>query len=505
MASVRFKGGLSELIQPTSRCFLLYFLLPMFIAVVLVSLFSDFLPTVFGAYADQRFFQLGLLWVTTVIALMWKIASVEREALLPDNWAPLLVSVAFLLMAIPNSFGRFSWVEPGMYSLYFAAFTVVGWRICEERLSLPAAVMLVYVVTIGCFFYAAMTMTVYLFALSDEFSTLTDIIPWGFVNMRYWSHMATWLLPILPLALFSGPLSTNRLWRVGVGFTAAIWWWMIFMTTARGSMLSVVLSGMVVWLLYGRTAAPWLIFSFRFIVFGGLAWALLSLALPSLGSEELTVRSLHAGGSGRMPLWIEAWHMSLQQFPFGMGPQSWITHQAITEGFPANSRLGHPHNMYLMWAAEYGWLLVVAVLILVAATLRNVIANACQIRAGTHQNPTVLAAFTASAVAGLVHAGFSAVFIVPASMLAGFLVLSVFWSLNLRCPSQAEKILKPRRPVAIHLVLAMAIALGGTVWFKQVWGYYEAMASDVSQYEEGPNGAYWPRFWFHGNFPRPED
>lgn len=505
MTNTKLNWCASDLVRPNSHRFLAYFLLPVFIAVILVSLFSDFMPAVFGAYSDQRFFQLGLLLVSTVVALVWASFSIgESQKLLSDNWPVLLVSAAFLLLTIPNSSGEHAWVEPGMYALYFVSFALMGWRIHEQGLSHSAAVALVYVATIGCFFYAAMTMTVYLFAIADEFSALTDIIPWGFVNMRYWSHMATWLLPVLPLSLMYGALSKNRLWHIGVSFTAAIWWWMVFMTTARGSMLSIALAGLVACLLFGRAAFPWLVISFRFIVFGGLAWLLFSLAIPSIGAEEVTVRALHAGGSGRIPFWIEAWYMSMHNFPFGMGAQSWITHQAISEGFPGSTRLGHPHNMYLMWAAEYGWLLLVAVGILITMTLRNLVTKAGRIRTCAYKRPEVLIAFTASAIAGLTHAGFSAVFIIPASMLMGFLVLSVFWSLILRQPSQQKKISKQGGATTIHLVLAMAITLGGVMWFTQVWEYHQAMVADLSQYEERSNAAYWPRFWFHGNFPRPE-
>lgn len=279
------------------------------------------------------------------------------------------------------------------------------------------------------------------------------------------------------------------------------------MTTARGSMLSIVLAGFVACLLYGRAIFPWLTISFRFIVFGGLAWLLFSLVIPSIGAEEVTVRALHAGGSGRIPFWVEAWYMSLHNFPFGMGAQSWITHQAISEGFPSNTRLGHPHNMYLMWAAEYGWLLLVAVGVLIVMTLRNLVTKAGQIRACTDKQPEVLSAFTASAVAGLVHAGLSAVFIVPASMLVGSLSLTVFWALSLPDDRPAESPSKQATPYAyrngLSTFLAIAIVAGGIVWLNQVWGYHQAMVADLSQYEESPSAAYWPRFWFHGNFPRP--
>lgn len=509
MTSAMLKWCTSDSIHPNASRFLIYFLLPVFISIVFVSLFSDFMPTLFGAYADQRFFLLGLLLASIAIALVWTPSASEGQKILPPNWPALLVSAAFLLLTIPYASRDYAWVESGMYSLYFFAFAVVGWRISEQGCAHLASRLLAVVVAIACFFYAAMTITVYLFAVTDEFSTLTDIIPWGFVNMRYWSHMATWFLPLLPLTLMGEGLSKKRLWRLGAFFAAGIWWWMVFMTTARGSMLSLALSGLVVFFLYGRSVLPWLIISLRFMIFGILVWILLSVAIPSIVFETLTVRSLHAGSSGRMPLWLEAWHMSLQNFPFGMGPQSWITHNILTDGLRANSRLGHPHNMYLMWAAEYGWLLVGSILVLVGRALRNILLHATQIRSNAHGHPNALIALTASLVAGLVHAGISAVFMVPASMLVGFVVLSVFWALCLQAPTRVEDMPRPKNkhgpyPDVIRVVLAFAIAIGGTLWLQQVGAYHRAMVADLQHYEERPYAPYWPRFWFHGNFPRPE-
>jgi hypothetical protein len=67
-------------------------------------------------------------------------------------------------------------------------------------------------------FYGAATITVYLFAMSDRVTSLSDYILCGFVSIRYWSHTDTWLLPLLPLAVLVEPLAKATivaffLWR----------------------------------------------------------------------------------------------------------------------------------------------------------------------------------------------------------------------------------------------------------------------------------------------------
>src|SRR5690606_10260322 len=86
--------------------------------------------------------------------------------------------------------------------------------------------------------------------------------------------------------------------------------------------------------------------------------------------DGVQIRSIKADSSGRIPLFIEAWQMSLQNFPFGMGPQSWLMHETLTDVYANSKQFGHPHNMYLMWAAEYGWILLVALGLVVAQCIR---------------------------------------------------------------------------------------------------------------------------------------
>lgn len=508
MASSDQRMRVDHKISRSARVFSHAFLVPLFCSIFLSALFSDFIPTAFGAYADQRFFQCLLMVVVIVASLLWSDITVADEELVVSIWPNLLIAAGFLVLSVPYAFSAFNWVEPGLFAIYFLAFAVLGWRIRGLDISRYAVELFVIVAAIACFFYAAMTMTVYLFAITDRFSELTDVIPWGFVNMRYWSHLATWLLPIMPLALLVGPFADNRKWQWCVSFSAAIWWWMVFMTTARGTMLGLALAVVVAILFFGKMLIPWARIFGRFILFGGIAWVLLSVLIPSFVFEEVTVRSLHSDSSGRLPLWREAWLMSFQNFPWGLGPQSWLTHESISGQDQLKIKLGHPHNMYLMWAAEYGWLVIAAIFVLVMRFIKNLLVRAGQLRFDPAESPTGLVALTVSAVAGMIHAGVSAVFIVPASMLVGLCVLSLFWALS----TPSADVVSPSDPTkteglrgsVFRMTLAAVVLSAGALWVKEVWDYHQAMEADLVRYEQGSYAPFFPRFWFHGNFPRIE-
>ena len=468
-------------------------------------LFADFIPSVFGAYADQRIL-LSLLLIAVIalglgrLSYRGQLASAVQEV-----WPFLLLVFSFLLAMLQYPSGPFYRVEPVFYALYFFAFGISGYVIRTEGLAREAAQALVVVAAVVCFFYAAMTITVYLFAITDDFSQLDHIIPWGFVNIRYWSHIATWLIPLFPLFLLVVPCKRNTLWRMGAAFTGAVWWWMLFLSSSRGSMIGLLIGFVLVWACFGRAALPWVRLFARFAVYGLVAWLILSVVIPSLVFDEIQVRGLKADSSGRMPLWQEAWAMSLQYVPFGMGPQSWLTHDILTDAYRASPKLGHPHNMYLMWAAEYGWISIVGLVILCGFALRHLWRQIAVVRARQAPNGLLLVAFTASVLSALVHAGVSAVFIAPGSMLVGLPILAVFWALMKPEPAQrtmTASVSQSRLPRMAGYALIMVFLVASTVWFREVLRYQQAMADDLDYYQNEVSLGHLPRFWFHGYFPR---
>jgi O-antigen ligase len=468
-----------------------------------IVLFADFIPKPFGSYATQRFFLAGFLGLFVVLSSAFLIYR-DGFRWIIDIWLVAVLSSGFILLSSLFDEALFSWVEPGMYALFFLGFVIAGRLLRQWEQKESGLIILIGVAAVTAAFYGAATITVYLFVMSDSVASLSDYIPWGFASIRYWSHIATWLLPLLPLAVLIGPLQKERLWRFFMAAGAALWWWIVFLSSSRGTMLGVAFGVVVAAMLIGRPAIPWLKVFFRYLAYGIAAWLLLSVLIPSLMLDEVSMRALKLDTSGRMPLFIEAWRMSLVEFPFGLGPQSWLTHEIITEDYRQSPKFGHPHNMYLMWAAEYGWLLMVAMLVFAGQAMRLFWRRRNELEENDVK-ALPLAAFTASVSAALLHAGVSAVFMAPGSMLIGFLVLSVFWALI----SDSSPDLAPtNRPTTKRALVALVVILAGGglcfVWLKEVKAYHSAMVVDKAFYYEDVPAGNLPRFWLHGNFPRHE-
>jgi len=471
--------------------------------VLVIVLFSDLLPLPLDGYASQRFILAAILALGCIVAgAAWVSASGLQS--FNQVWPALWVASSFLLLSLPFADRSHAWVEPGMYAAFFFGFVFIGSLAgsCDQKYRW--AIVLVYGATIAAAFYGFATIMIYLFALLDGVTDLSAFIPWGFVNIRYWSHIATWIIPLLALTPLIGPFRGQRLWQLLCAVAAALWWWVAFLSTARGTMLGVAVGVFIAVVFIGRPTLPWLKVFLKYLAYGAFVWLLLSVLIPSFLSEEASVRTLKMGSAGRMVMFVEAWQMSLENFPFGLGPQSWLTHDILTAGYLQSSRFGHPHNMYLMWAAEYGWLLIAVLSILVCQAILLFWRRRTEVSTqGGGEQVLPLAAYTASVSAALLHAGVSAVFMAPGSMLVGFLVLCVFWALISSHRKMDVKRGKAR--LLVSCVIAVILSVLAVFWLREVVAYHQAMMEDRdSRYGSVPYGTP-PRFWYYGDYPRRDD
>lgn len=469
------------------------------ILTVVYSQFTSFVGEL-GGYADKRIATLlsaslfSLLWVVWLRKPVWWGAA---------GWL-VFSGAAVMSESLGQLNTPYSWLEVVFFSLILLAIS--GLAQCYIRFPV-ARLDAVKILLAGMMSYALMTPAVYLFALMDGVTDLSHYIPWGFVNIRYWNHLASWLLPLLPLASFVSPLRENTLWRMGGFLTAGIWWWMLLMTAGRGSVLGIIVGVVMVLIFCRQYASAWIkVLALQFAL-GVIFWIILSNVLPALFIENPEYRNfVHERSiSTRVLLLREAWQMSLQAFPLGLGGQSWITHEPILNAYLESNRLGHPHNMYMMWAAEYGWLSIVGLtIILVGAVVCLLkLIKLYRLQKVETDKWAMVCALTASVTAAFIHAGVSAVFLAPASMLVGMPILALFWSMidgsRIRWKYRAYR----RAPLMLRVPAFGALLVVLAIWWWGIFNYYHAMRLDQQVYAEQVGEQILPRFWFHGYFPRP--
>src|SRR5699024_1306100 len=164
-----------------------------------------------------------------------------------------LVSTNFL---ITNAIE--AWIEPYQFSAFVIGSTCFGiWLASTQRLS-QALIQFVVLLHAFAFIYAIISLYIYIFAMLDQVQRLDQFLPWGFINIRYWSQVASWALPVLPLSLLITPLKQYTSWRLSLYFTLTIWFWILILSVARGSGIGLISAVLITALLFRRSCLPWL-------------------------------------------------------------------------------------------------------------------------------------------------------------------------------------------------------------------------------------------------------
>lgn len=468
-------------------------------ALFLITVLIFTVPLSIPAFLSVDYFQhsrLALAWLLACLAspALW---SMHQHSLRNTG---LIWAIVFSITLIPASLllpnATVTWLEPYQFSAFIIISTCFGvWLTSTQRLS-QALIQFVVLLHIFAFIYAVISVYTYIFAMLDQVQRLDQFLPWGFINIRYWSQVASWALPILPLSLLITPLKQYTSWRLSLYFTLTIWFWILILSVARGSGIGLISAVLITALLFRRSCLPWLKIFLTGAVAGFLCWLLLSIWLPSLLIDSSELRNATLTSSGRIPLWKEAWAMSWKNFPLGMGPFSWISHTAITEGFEQGKRYGHPHNMYLFFAAEYGWLSVLALLGLCLHAAKQLI----PLTKNSEPNLSLIA-FTASVIAALTHSFFSAVLLTPNSLLIGFAVLALYWGLlHENTPLTQTN----RSPISVLAIKALAVIMFvlGIFWLKHVYDFKEQVQKDLDNPDVRVIGINSPRFWDNSHIPQ---
>lgn len=479
----------------------LYMLFGLTVILTGFAMFAGLLPTITGNYSDQRFLLCVTIWLTSCLLLARKL--VYRNANPSGKWV-LWILPFVAVLALGELYPSTYRVEPLMFAFFFLASCLFGAylaRIKDQDLAIGSTSVLIGLLAL---LYGCIAVMNYGFALHDKNPEIDEVITWGFPNIRYWSHLATWLLPVLAIAQRCEFLSAVPLARILVFFAGAIWWWMLITTSARGSFLGLIVGAAMVGLLLRKSALMWLRAMAGQMAGGVALWVALTMVLPWMLFGFAEPRGVDMDSSGRLPLWQEAWEMSLVNFPFGMGPQSWLTHTTITDALAYSKHFGHPHNMYLLWASEYGWISIAAFGFAVLGIGKSVLARTIEHRS-SGKAETIMAGLLASTVGAFVHAGVSAVFMAPASMMVGFLVLSMFLG-KFHSPvvTTQERASRPLEPFAKNISTGVALIVclvSGSFWMGEIVRYHEDNIEDRQVYK-GQGSIYSPRFWSHGDFPR---
>lgn len=237
----------------------------------------------------------------------------------------------------------------------------------------------------------------------------------GFSNHRFFSHVQTLTLPLLPWLW----VQCHPRWRVALFPLAALWWAMALLSSSRGTLFSLLL--ITIGLACIAAARPWLRIHLKLMIAGLATYVLLSRLIPllilghSLAEQGVFDRSIGTDPlSLREILWHQAWQM-IQHAPWlGAGPMHFGE-------YPQGNAV-HPHNIVLQLASEWG---IPATMLFSWACARFLMSYRQALRAQTLSAPALLQwGLLGAMLATLADSMVSGTLVMPVSQMMVMLVFA---------------------------------------------------------------------------------
>ncbi|MBI5451581.1 MAG: O-antigen ligase family protein [Gammaproteobacteria bacterium] len=313
----------------------------------------------------------------------------------------------------------------------------------------------------------------------------------NFAHVRFFSQFQSWLLPlsILPVLLLSRPSKWGIKYLAAAATTA--WWFMLFTSGTRASLLALPVAAILVITFYRRAAWPWLRWMLLTAATGLIVYLMVFFVLPTLTHTTSTASVITntvgrdlTDSSGRWILWQRAIEM-IQQHPLlGVGPM----HYACD---PTNHIAAHPHNSTLQIAAEWG----LPALLVMVFILGYGIVSWLQ-RSRTHPLPepgqTLKIALLASLLTAAVHAQFCGILIMPLSQVMLMVVVGRMLSQHLNPAAGLDHI--PAYATPALFIICAATLLTIVIFVLPQIPTLEHWQSDIQLH----GYALEPRFWQQG-------
>ena len=447
----------------------------------------------FGNYFDKkRIIELAVMMLLALGAIV----SGRSGQALPAGRVIGISSACFFLLGAVSSLRSYSpamgFVEVSMFLMFLMFATMVANEVARDRLGATRRIL--FILGVGCALYAFTVLVGYVAAMTmpTRFG-VHDFTP-GFGNYRGLNYAQTVLLPVLALLCLPG-FSSPRLRPVWYA-AGAVWWTILFATSARGAAIGLVAGVIGALVLYRGHAGAFLRALAASAAAGVVVYLILCHFVPALlGMEALgdlgrTVqRSMDDPTSLRVPLWSLAFELVNSAPLLGVGPM----HYAHFSG--GLDTAAGPHNLALQIASEWGIPALVCLAVAIGAGCLKLLASARKVMPGDATGQAAYSAWIVSAIAVLVDAQVGGTMSAPFSQLTItlFIGLAAGWVVvPAAAPSRARTLAGSALFVAAMAAIAIGAAPGVERW------YYDL---PLTAHEQEINRfGHHPRLWADGHF-----
>ncbi|MBD2859757.1 O-antigen ligase family protein [Spongiibacter sp. KMU-158] len=463
----------------------------------------SFLPsarviTTLPSYDEKRLWQVFSLFVIgltllLVRALRERISIILMAAPFSYRLAFVLVFTLGLFLALNSPYGRYALLELFLFSMLLVAALYITVCYLAAPKFFTNAIIWFFVISVTLHFLSFLQNWI-LILLSISPPNF-DYLRYLFGNPRFMNQWQGIILPIFLVAPLILSISKKR-WSFIHLLLASFFWVSIFISGGRGVVLALIVGAVLSGVLVEKSAARfWWALHFKALVGGFLLYqfvrASIFFATESSGVDGLGRILGDTSSSGRVEIWLQAWHQFLQH------PWQGIGGMHFQLNFPGGMGVSHPHNIVLQLLVEWGLPFSVAVLSIAGfAFLRW--ASALK-HTRDKQVLFLKVAITNGILTGCVHSLFSGVWVMPLSQMA--MVLLIGWAVGIYIQEHSlnvgiERTSLGKFPSHIASVVLL-LSLGGIGYgvFPEILRLNEWR---MESYRTTGSRNFAPRFWMQG-------
>jgi O-antigen ligase len=320
----------------------------------------------------------------------------------------------------------------------------------------------------------------------------------GYDNFRFYNHVQTICLPLLALVTASQCCSKRVIFIAWMGLVTGFA--LLIVSAGRATAIGLLLASILSLFIFKSNARSFVWHLFLAAILGALLNILIIFIIPTIINGHPAAFEVQNTQEARKLLTTSSrdylWDLSLQyiwQHPwFGIGPMHFAHYP--------NAKAGHPHNIYLQVAAEWGIPMMLSCLFIALRGLKQMSSAIRLCLDKSHQ--TIGIALFSGCVAVMVDGGFSGNFVMPISQMwiAVLIGLSISWTRS----QQTEKSFTAPSQTDIYLSRGFKILLlTSQLWL--IWSIYPEIIDLPAHLEQVkrqlphtlPNA---PRFWSFGWF-----
>lgn len=325
----------------------------------------------------------------------------------------------------------------------------------------------------------------YVTGVANGMSIHYKVLIHGVTNIRFFNQYQVWLMPILYWGFLHFCAHERRRLGCIIFGVAALSWTMLFFSSARGAILSLIVSLLFVALFMEKDLRrSWLAYVYSAVV-GFALFLIFQYLIPALFFDDKPTQIVRFDDSGRLQLWGYAFDLWYAHPFLGVGPMNYASMASPTLN-------AHPHNLVLHALAEWGGFAAVIVTFFIVRYMRWSISNirclGCNGRLSMTETQAG-AAIVMSSFGATIYSMLDGIYIMPLGQMTGVLVFSLIIKFAMSVVGTAAEEITGYKAAVFKTFIGILII----PWcFLVLYTFAHLPAPGEPAFEIGP------RFWISG-------